>query len=87
MSIPARRRARRSSSAGSNARPRLPASIQKRKTISPPADEKYGIRDEAGQAAFRNYVLSNLTAMRLYGILFARGRSAFAAEVSRLIKA
>ena len=51
------------------------------------ADEKYGIRDEAGQAAFRNYVLSNLTAMRLYGILFARGRSAFAAEVARLIKA
>ena len=51
------------------------------------ADETYGIRDEAGQAAFRNYVLSNLTAMRLYGILSAHGRSAFAAEVARLIKA
>lgn len=51
------------------------------------AQETYGIRDKTGQVALRNYALCNLTAMRLYGILSARGRTAFAREVARLIKA
>ena len=47
---------------------------------------KYGITEAAKFNAFRNYVLANLTAMRLYGILSAQGRKAFAADVARVIK-
>lgn len=50
------------------------------------AKEQYGITDETQFNAFRNYVLSNLTAMRLYGILSSQGRKAFAADVARVIK-
>ena len=50
------------------------------------AKEQYGITDETQFNAFRNYVLANLTAMRLYGILSSQGRKAFAADVARVIK-
>lgn len=50
------------------------------------AQEQYGITEAAKFNAFRNYVLANLTAMRLYGILSAQGRKAFAADVARVIK-
>lgn len=51
------------------------------------AADKYGIRDEKRFNAFRNYVLANLTAMRLYGILSSKGEEAFAADVARVVKA
>ncbi|HIU85034.1 MAG TPA: metal-dependent phosphohydrolase [Candidatus Aphodousia gallistercoris] len=50
------------------------------------AQEQYNISDEATFNAFRNYVLSNLTAMRLYGILSSQGPKAFANDVARVIK-
>ena len=49
--------------------------------------EKYGVTREADLNKLRNYVLSNLTAMRLYGTLSAQGNDAFAAEVARVLKA
>ena len=51
------------------------------------AERKYGVLDEKTFNALRNYVLCNLTAMRLYGILSAEGEEAFAAEVARVVKA
>ena len=50
-------------------------------------EEKYGVKDAASLNKLRNYVLANLTAMRLYGALSAGGRDAFAAEVARVLKA
>lgn len=47
--------------------------------------EKYGIKEAAHLNAWRNYVLANLTAMRLYGILSSEGKVAFEAEVARLV--
>ena len=49
--------------------------------------EVYGVKDAKTFNAVRNYVLANLTAMRLYGILSSRGRKAFADEVARVLKA
>ncbi len=57
------------------------------KALKKLAERKYGVRDEKTFNALRNYVLCNLTAMRLYGILSAEGEKAFAAEVARVIKA
>ena len=51
------------------------------------AEKKWGVRDEKTFNALRNYVLCNLTAMRLYGILSAQGEEAFAADVARVVKA
>lgn len=51
------------------------------------AEKKWGVRDEKTFNALRNYVLCNLTAMRLYGILSAQGEEAFAADVARIVKA
>lgn len=50
------------------------------------AKENYGLSDPQHLNAFRNYVLANLTAMRLYGVLAADGKTAFAAEVARVVK-
>lgn len=50
-------------------------------------EKTYGIKDEKTFNAFRNYVLSQLTAMRLYGILSEKGDDAFAREVARVVKA
>ena len=50
------------------------------------AKEQYAITEEAAFNSFRNYVLANLTAMRLYGILSSQGRKAFAADVARVIR-
>lgn len=52
-----------------------------------PGGRSYGVKDEKTFNAVRNYVLANLTAMRLYGILSSRGRKAFADEVARVLKA
>ena len=49
------------------------------------AGEVYGVKDDKTFNAVRNYVLANLTAMRLYGILSSRGRKAFADEVARVL--
>lgn len=49
--------------------------------------EKYGLSAQKDLNALRNYALANLTAMRLYGILSAEGKDAFAAEVARAVKA
>ncbi len=52
------------------------------------AQELYGIdpaKDAKAFAALRNYVLANLTAMRLYQIRVQRGRAAFAQEVRRIV--
>lgn len=51
------------------------------------AEKKWGVRDEKTFNALRNYVLCNLTAMRLYGILSAQGEEAYAADVARVVKA
>ena len=51
------------------------------------AEKKYGVRDEKTFNALRNYVLANLTAMRLYGILSEKGEAAFEAEVARVVRA
>ena len=59
-------------------------SVEALKTL---AGEVYGVKDEKTFNAVRNYVLANLTAMRLYGILSSRGRKAFADEVARVLKA
>ena len=48
-------------------------SVEALKTL---ASEVYGVKDEKTFNAVRNYVLANLTAMRLYGILSSRGRKA-----------
>lgn len=50
------------------------------------AKESYGLSDPQHLNALRNYVLANLTAMRLYGVLAADGKQAFAAEVARVVK-
>lgn len=49
------------------------------------AREQYGVSAQKDLNAFRNYALSNLTAIRLYGILSSRGKAAFAEEVKRLV--
>ena len=59
-------------------------SVEALKTL---ASEVYGVKDDKTFNAVRNYVLANLTAMRLYGILSSRGRKAFADEVARVLKA
>lgn len=47
---------------------------------------KYGIEKEKDFNAFRNYVLSQLTAMRLYGILSSQGEDAMAKDIERVVK-
>ena len=49
--------------------------------------DKYGVKERAAQNKLRNYVLANLTAMRLYGTLSSKGEKAFADEVARVLKA
>lgn len=52
--------------------------------------EKYGVDAEKRPADFnalRNYVLANLTAMRLHAIRSSEGEEAFAADVARVLKA
>lgn len=49
--------------------------------------DKYGVKKRAAQNKLRNYVLANLTAMRLYGTLSSKGEKAFADEVARVLKA
>lgn len=56
------------------------------KMLNTLAKEVYGLSDPQHLNAFRNYVLANLTAMYLYGILAANGEEAFAAEVARVVK-
>lgn len=51
------------------------------------AETTYGVKDEKTFNAMRNYVLCELTAMRLYGILSEKGEEAFAREVARVLKA
>lgn len=51
------------------------------------AEKTYGIKDDKTFNAMRNYVLCELTAMRLYGILSEQGEDAFAHEVARVLKA
>lgn len=50
------------------------------------AKENYGLSDVQQLNSFRNYVMANLTAMRLYGILSSQGKKAFANEVARVVK-
>ena len=50
------------------------------------AKENYGLTDAQQLNSFRNYVMANLTAMRLYGILSSQGEKAFAQEVARVVK-
>ena len=50
------------------------------------AKENYGLSDAQQLNSFRNYVMANLTAMRLYGILSSQGEKAFASEVARVVK-
>lgn len=50
------------------------------------AAQQYGIQNEKEFNAFRNYVLAQLTAMRLYAILSSQGKEAFAAEVARAVR-
>lgn len=50
------------------------------------AEKTYGVKDEKTFNAMRNYVLCELTAMRLYGILSEDGEDAFAQEVARVLK-
>ena len=49
--------------------------------------DKYGVKERAAKNKLRNYVLANLTAMRLYGTLSSKGEKAFADEVARVLKA
>ena len=58
--------------------------------LKPLAKDIYGIDFERSPAQFnalRNYVLANLTAMRLHAIRSGEGDSAFAREVARVLKA
>lgn len=55
------------------------------KALNVLAKEVYGLTEPKQINALRNYVLANLTAMRLYGILAADGKEAFAAEVARVV--
>lgn len=50
------------------------------------AKENYGLSDVQQLNSFRNYVMANLTAMRLYGILSSQGKKAFANEVAAVVK-
>lgn len=50
------------------------------------AAERYKIQNEKDFNAFRNYVLAQLTAMRLYAILSAQGNEAFSREVARAVR-
>ncbi len=50
------------------------------------AQEQYGIQNDKDFNAFRNYVLAQLTAMRLYAILCSQGKEAFARDVARTIR-
>ena len=54
------------------------------------AKDAYGIDADKSPAQFnalRNYVLANLTAMRLHAVRSAEGDAAFAREVARVVKA
>ncbi len=51
------------------------------------AREQYGLTDPRQIQAMRNYVMANLTAMHLYGVLSAQGPKAFADEVARVVNA
>lgn len=51
-----------------------------------PAKESCALSDPQHLNALRNYVFANLTAMRLYEVLAADGKQAFAGEVFRVVK-
>ena len=50
------------------------------------AKENYRLSEVRELNAFRNYVMANLTAMRLYGIFSSRGEKAFTEEAACVVK-